>query len=305
MSQKPFSSEFFSSLISSETSNRFSLADYFENAYDRSYDFCESLPYVLSSREVSVTSPFSYEASGLDAYCLLYTTKGSGTLYYDNAAQVNAAYDLTKGSLAFINCHADHKLICRHNIWEYTICFVSSPITGYYHQKLETLGGCIFKLSSNADLLSIWEKLQKTQTDDEVHGLIRSRTLMDLYTQLYLTRSLELSNSYHVPSYIADMKKSFDTAYNEQYSLDELAQKYNVNKYRLCREFAQYYEDTPLQYLNGVRLTKAKELLLHSDEKVVTIGQMVGIENTNHFIRLFKEKNGVTPLAYRRETPIL
>ena len=305
MSQKPFSSEFFSALISSETSNHFSLSDYFENAYDRSYDFCESLPYLISKRDVSVTSPFSYEAAGLDAYCLLYTTKGAGTLYCDNAAQVNAAYDLTKGSLAFIDCHADHKLVCRHNIWEYTICFVSSPVTGYYHQKLQTLGGCIFKLGSNADLLSLWDKLLKTQIDDEAHGLMRSRILTDLYTQLYLARSMELSNSYHVPSYIVDMKKSFDTAYDEQYSLDELAQKYDVNKYRLCREFAQYYEDTPLQYLNSVRLEKAKELLLHSDEKIVTIGQMVGIENTNHFIRLFKEKNGVTPLAYRRETPIL
>lgn len=305
MSPKPFSSEFFSALISSETSNRFSLSDYFENAYDRSYDFCESLPYLISSRDVSVTSPFSYEAAGLDAYCLLYTTKGAGTLYCNNTAQVNAAYDLTRGSLAFIDCHADHKLVCRHNIWEYTICFVSSPVTGYYHKKLQTLGGCIFKLGSNADLLSLWDKLLKTQIDDEAHGLMRSRILMDLYTQLYLARSMELSNSYHVPSYIVDMKKSFDTAYDEQYSLDELAQKYDVNKYRLCREFAQYYEDTPLQYLNNVRLEKAKELLLHSDEKVVTIGQMVGIENTNHFIRLFKEKNGVTPLAYRRETPIL
>lgn len=305
MSPKPFSSEFFSALISSETSNRFSLSDYFENAYDRSYDFCESLPYLISNRDVSVTSPFSYEAAGLDAYCLLYTTKGAGTLYCNNASQVNAAYDLTKGSLAFIDCHTDHKLVCRHNIWEYTICFVSSPITGYYHKKLQTLGGCIFKLGSNADLLSLWDKLLKTQIDDEAHGLMRSRILTNLYTQLYLARSMELSNSYHVPSYIVDMKKSFDTAYDEQYSLDELAQKYDVNKYRLCREFAQYYEDTPLQYLNSVRLEKAKELLLHSDEKVVTIGQMVGIENTNHFIRLFKEKNGVTPLAYRRETPIL
>ena len=305
MSQKPFSSEFFSSLISSETSNRFSLSDYFENAYDRSYDFCDHLPYVISSREVSVTSPFSYEAAGLDAYCLLYTTKGAGTLYLDDAAQSSTAFDLTKGSLAFIDCHTNHKLVCRHNIWEYTICFVSSPISSYYHKKLASLGSCIFKLSSNADLLSIWEKLQKMQIDDEAHGLMRSRVLMNLYTQLYLARSLELSNSYHVPSYIIDMKKSFDTAYDEQYSLDELAQKYNVNKYRLCREFAQYYEDTPLQYLNGVRLEKAKELLLHSDEKIVTIGQMVGIENTNHFIRLFKEKNGVTPLTYRRETPIL
>ena len=68
MPQKLFSSEFFNALISSETSNRFSLSDYFETAYTRTYDFCESLPYLLSRREVSVTSPFSYETANLDAF---------------------------------------------------------------------------------------------------------------------------------------------------------------------------------------------------------------------------------------------
>lgn len=300
-----FSSEFFNCLISSETSNRFSLSDYFENAYRRDYDFCESLPCLLSRREVSVTSPFSQEVAGLDAFCLLYTIKGAGRLYCDNAAHIHAAYELTPGTLAFIDCRRHHKLVCQHNIWEYTICFVSSPISSYYCRKLETMGGCIFRLASDADALLLWERFLKDQIDDEVHGLMRSQELLAFYTQLYLTRTMQLQGSRHIPSYIADMKKSFDTAYGESYSLDALSLKYQVNKFRLCREFAKYYDDTPLQYLNKIRIEKAKELLLHSDKKIGTIGQLVGIENTNHFIRLFKEKTGVTPLVYRRETPVL
>lgn len=298
-----FTSEFFNCLISSETSNRFTLSDYFENAYDRSYDFCENLPYLLSRRSVSVTSPFSQEVSGLSAFCLLYTSKGTGMLYCDNAAHIHAAYELTPGTLAFIDCRRHHKLICEHNIWEYTICFVSPSLSSYYHQKMENMGGCIFRLSSDSDALVLWEKLLKDQTDDEMHGLIRSQILVSLYTQLYLTRTMQLHGSRHIPSYIADMKKCFDTACGEAYSLDMLSLKYHVNKFRLCREFAKYYEDTPLQYLNKVRIERAKDLLLHSDEKIGTVGQLVGIENTNHFIRLFKEKTGVTPLVYRRETP--
>lgn len=299
-----FSSEFFNCLISSETSNRFSLSDYFEHAYRRDHDFCESLPCLLSKREVSVTSPFSQEVMGLNAFCLLYTTKGAGKLYYDNAAHIHAVYELTPGTLAFIDCRRHHKLVCQHNIWEYTICFVSSPISSYYCRKLETMGGCTFRLASDADALLLWERFLKNQIDDEIHGLMRSRELLAFYTQLYLTRTMQLQGSRHIPSYIADMKRSFDTAYDEAYSLDALSLKYQVNKFRLCREFTKYYEDTPLQYLNKIRIEKAKELLLYSDEKIGKIGQLVGIENTNHFIRLFKEKTGVTPLVYRRETPV-
>lgn len=298
-----FAAEFFNCLISSETSNRFSLSDYFENAYGRHYDFCESLPYLLSQRKVTVTSPFSQEVAGLGAFCLLYTEKGMGTLYCDNAAHIHAAYELTPGSLAFIDCHSHHKLVCEHNVWEFTVCFVSPSVSSYYHRKMEGMGGCIFRLSSDSDALVLWEKLINDRTDDETHGLLRARTLVALYTQLYLTRTMQLHGSRHIPSYIADMKKSFDTSYAEAYSLEALSLKYQVNKYRLCREFSKYYDDTPLQYLNKVRIEKAKELLLHSDEKIGTIGTLIGFENTNHFIRLFRQKTGISPLAYRKETP--
>lgn len=305
MAQKFFATEFFNALISSETSNRFSLSEYFDDAYSRKHEFCAFLPYELCHKSVSVTSPFSYEASNLDALCILHTTKGAGKLFCKNTNGINAGYDLAKGTLAVIDCRQNHKLVCQHNIWEYTICFVSTCVLDFYYQKILASGNFIFRLDKYSDVLASWEQVLHNTIDDEVHGVIRSRELVNFFTQLYLVRIIERTNSYHIPSYIVDMHHRFKTAYFNQYSLDELAQEYGINKYRLCREFSKYYEYTPIQYLNKIRIEKAKELLLETDEKIAEIGQMVGIENTNHFIKLFREKTGVTPLTYRRETPVM
>ena len=58
MSQKLFSTDFFSCLIASETSNRFSLSDYFENAYNREYGLMNEMEiqiYLLPTERNSVT----------------------------------------------------------------------------------------------------------------------------------------------------------------------------------------------------------------------------------------------------------
>ena len=308
MNASPFATQFLTHLISSETSSRFSFSDYFLHVYDQSYDFCDTLPCLLSCGTALVTSPFSYEAAGLDAFCLLYTKKGAGRLLYEEkllSPPLENFEELLPGTLAFIDCRKMHKLVCLRNIWEYTICFVTTPISAYFHQKLEASGSCVFHLDKDTEAFSAWEHFLKIKEADEMHCLMRSRELFIFYTQLCLSNALQQTGSYHVPSYIAEMKECFDRAYQEQYSLDDLARRYQVNKFTLGRQFAKYYIDTPLQYLNKVRIEKAKELLLHTNEKIGAIGQAVGIDNTNHFIRLFKEKTGVSPSVYRRETPVL
>lgn len=308
MSVSLFASDFYDCLISSETSSRFSFSDYFRNEYKEIYDFCDILPHLLCHGNTAVTSPFSYEIAGLNAFCLLYTKKGAGRLFFHEnilPPPLENSCELLPGTLAFIDCRKIHKLVCLHNIWEYTVCFVTAPISSYFYQKLESLDSCVYHLDKDADALSLWERLLKIEDDDETHSLIRSRELVSFYTQLYLSASMRQSGSYHIPSYLAEIKKNFDTAYQEQYTLDDLSAKYHVNKFTLGRQFAKYYMDTPLQYLNKVRIEKAKELLLHTNEKIGAISQAVGIDNTNHFIRLFKEKTGVSPSVYRRETPVL
>ena len=54
------------------------------------------------------------------------------------------------------------------------------------------MGGCIFRLASDPDALLLWEQFLKKQSDNEVHGLMRARELLAFYTQLYLTRSMQL-----------------------------------------------------------------------------------------------------------------
>lgn len=232
MSDSYFASEFYNSLISSETSSHFSFSDYFLHEYDGTYDFCNTLPLLLSQGTVSVTSPFSYESAGLDAFCLLYTKKGAGKLFcYAQTPSTPPPEDfceLLPGTLALIDCRKPHRLVCLHNIWEYTICFVTTPISGYFHHKLVHSGSCIFHLRKDADALSIWEHFLKIKEDDETHSLIRSRELLTLYTHLYLSGSVRQTGSYHIPPYLKEIKKGFDTAYQEQYSLDDLAARYHV-----------------------------------------------------------------------------
>lgn len=84
MPDSTFATEFFKSLIFSETSSRFSFSDYFAHTYGRTYDFCGTLPYLLCRGDVSVTAPFSCETAGLNAFCLLYTKKGAGKLLCDD-----------------------------------------------------------------------------------------------------------------------------------------------------------------------------------------------------------------------------
>lgn len=95
------------------------------------------------------------------------------------------------------------------------------------------------------------------------------------------------------------MKKMFDTHYDQTYSLDDLENSLGISKYRLCREFSNVFHESPIHYLNRVRISNSKLLLQNTNMKIHEIGAQVGIENTNHFINLFKRQEGTTPLIYR------
>lgn len=298
-SQKTFIDEFMEHLIHIETNNRFSLSEYFANTYSQDYPLCNHLPFVLCSQSVSVSAPFSYEMQNLNAFCMLHTTKGIGRLEYDGHT-----YELSSDAFVFFDCRKPHKLTCPHNLWEYSFCYVSGDAAAFYYDTVCSENSCFFQITPYTNLLSFWNQLLNDMENTEAHALLRSRTLVMLFTELFLLRASAKSDGFYIPGYLLDIKKRFDTSYDKPFSLDELASKYHISKYRLCREFSQYFQETPLHYLNRVRVEEAKKLLLNTDEKICVVGQLVGIENTNHFIRLFKEKTGVTPLHFRKETPV-
>ena len=53
-------------------------------------------------------------------------------------------------------------------------------------------------------------------------------------------------------------------------------------------------------YINYVRIEKAKELLRTTNEPIDEIQELVGIPSRTTFLRVFKKFEGITPGQYRK-----
>ena len=84
-------------------------------------------------------------------------------------------------------------------------------------------------------------------------------------------------------------------------SLDELSEQFYMSKYYLSREFKQQYGEGISSYVAKLRITRAKELLRFSDLKTGEIATICGISDSNHFLKVFKKLEGMTPTEFRKK----
>ncbi len=83
--------------------------------------------------------------------------------------------------------------------------------------------------------------------------------------------------------------------FNEQLTVDEIAENVNVSKFYFCREFRRETGLTVIQYLNNFRCREAEKLLNEGKYSVSEIGRMCGFDNLSYFTRMYKQIIGVTP----------
>ncbi|GGG52222.1 response regulator [Paenibacillus radicis (ex Gao et al. 2016)] len=92
--------------------------------------------------------------------------------------------------------------------------------------------------------------------------------------------------------------------YMTDINLQKIADYLDVNKNHFCNIFKEQLQVTFWDYVTGLRIAHAKQLLQSSDELVANIAVQSGYINTSHFGRVFKEIAGVTPAEYRRKSRI-
>jgi AraC-like DNA-binding protein len=67
------------------------------------------------------------------------------------------------------------------------------------------------------------------------------------------------------------------------------------------KSFKEYYRTTPAVWLKERKLDRALHQLLTSELSISQISFESGFEDTSHFIRVFKQRHGLTPLQYRQK----
>lgn len=103
--------------------------------------------------------------------------------------------------------------------------------------------------------------------------------------------SLESSTASQIFMYI---HKHFD----KDLSLTDIANHFNLSESYVSKLLKNSLDINFKQYVNTLKVKRAKELLHQGNYKVHEVAAIVGCNNTNTFIRIFKQYIGVSPGEY-------
>ncbi|WP_139905160.1 response regulator [Clostridium thermarum] len=95
-----------------------------------------------------------------------------------------------------------------------------------------------------------------------------------------------------VEQYITDNLK-------EDLKLEDTAAKFNLSSYYFSRTFKEVVGCNFSDYINMVRINKAKEMLQHDSISIKEVCYSVGYSDPNYFSKVFKKYEGVSPTEFK------
>lgn len=108
-----------------------------------------------------------------------------------------------------------------------------------------------------------------------------------------------LAERAHSDSLVERAQHWLQSNMTKELRISELAEALAISDRTLIRRFKAALDQTPLAYLQDLRLEAARALLETGDLSVDVIGGQVGYNDPSSFSRLFRQRIGISPGAYR------
>lgn len=100
---------------------------------------------------------------------------------------------------------------------------------------------------------------------------------------------------------IKTMLQYIQDHYGEALTIAQIAQSAAISESECLRCFRSMIGSTPIQYVKQLRVHRAAQLLLSTDQKIADIGAACGFQEMSYFARTFRQLKGVTPSEYRNQ----
>ncbi len=260
-----------------------------------SEDF-EHFMYVQSFSYMESNGNYYTNRSNYESYLLCYTHAGYGLLNYGGRE-----YTLSPGDLFIINCLNAHSYRTKDDKWMHSDLHLSGTFLSIlYDTFIEDNGGiCIKRNIGDAYLNELDKLLEIARTPSKHKGLMISNQIENLIVTLINTNTHTNMPKNDMNEVIEYLVQYILHHYNDDLDLDFLSRFSGISKYYLSRVFHEYTGFSPNEYIIQTRMEHSRFLLTNTDLPIKRIGQMVGLENEAYFSRLFKSRNGVSPINYR------
>ncbi len=272
----------------------------YEHSDTYSLNFCsrasDSAPLIVNCAG-NFTSEFPFSTVnelGREDYYLLHVTKGALTVRFPDGECRAAAGDT-------VIFPPKYKYSYRYEGDGDGISYLWSHFTGSHAEfYLSRLG--FFPLPS----------LRVSHSDAHVGSLFRS--MFDIYLREDSFREHDLAALLlqilsHLAQAASNSSKAplmrsvayINSSYTEQIPIPRLAAMENLSNSRYHVVFKQVTGKSPSEYITGLRMLHACELLSGTDMPVKQIGILVGYSDSHFFSKIFKKNLGVSPTEYRKD----
>nr|WP_299071451.1 helix-turn-helix domain-containing protein [uncultured Allomuricauda sp.] len=103
----------------------------------------------------------------------------------------------------------------------------------------------------------------------------------------------------HDDAAIQEAQKYIESNVMDKISVQQLAKKYAISSRNFVRRFKKATQNTPLEYIQRVKIEAAKRSLESTEKNVNEVMYQVGYADQKAFRTVFKKYAGLSPVAYK------
>ena len=143
--------------------------------------------------------------------------------------------------------------------------------------------------------------LLEKYTDRETAVLASKYFAIDIDRNSQAAFTIFTGQKDHTDKEILKAQEIIERNFSHKMSVDELSDKVNVNRRSFERRFKIATNNTPIEYIQRVRIEAAKRSFEDSRKNVSEVMFDVGYTDTKAFRDIFKRVTGLTPIEYRNK----
>ena len=166
-------------------------------------------------------------------------------------------------------------------------------------EELFAQGGSAVKLSLDSSLKIDEYFLKMSETIHEKNGIASLKLFTDIFSVMDIVISDSKKSVPFVKNKISDVIEYINKNIDQKLTLDDIAQDTKISKYYLCHSFCEAVGMTVFEYIEFLRIAKAKQLLAETNNSISEIASAVGYNSCAYFGKIFKKRENITPKQYK------
>lgn len=242
-----------------------------------------------------------YEIAGTRRYFIedsaYIVNAGSVVLIGENQIHKTASLGDAPSSRIVLNFSSEYLL-------KIADCFPGVDFFNFLNEEENHLLSCITVKQQNHIQTMLQQMLAlegQTAPESEAMRKMLLATLLLELKELCRRQQEQGSENGRVSNHTVDQIQAYISQhYAQKLTLTGIAAQFYISPYYLSRLFKKSTNLSLIEYINGVRIKAAQNLIEKTGDSIAHIAEATGFMTTAHFRRVFKDATGLSPQQYRQ-----